>query len=72
MNRCLLLGAIFIVTNLLLWLPWLITDDLKFSLEGGKEVFSRIFPVRRGIFEDKVAIIQVDLASSSKNKNHEE
>ena len=55
MNRCLLLAATFIITNLVLWLPWLITDDIKFSLEGGKEVFNRIFPVRRGIFEDKVA-----------------
>lgn len=55
MNRCLFLGVIFTVTNFLLWLPWLITDDLKFSLEGAKEVFNRIFPVRRGIFEDKVA-----------------
>lgn len=50
-----MLGAAFIITNLVLWLPWLITDDLKFSLVGAQEVFNRIFPVRRGIFENKVA-----------------
>ncbi len=53
--RCIGLGIVFVLSNAIIWAPWLITPDFKFSLENATTVFKRIFPVRRGIFEDKVA-----------------
>jgi alpha-1,3-glucosyltransferase len=46
--RLLLLLAIFIMVNALLWYPWL-------SKDGMSGLMGRIFPIRRGLFEDKVA-----------------
>ena len=43
-----LYGIITIITNVIIYLPWL--KDKKMG-----DVFSRIFPVHRGIYEDKVA-----------------
>jgi alpha-1,3-glucosyltransferase len=47
--RIVILLAIFILTNALLWYPWLS------SKEHFQSVIQRIFPIRRGLFEDKVA-----------------
>uniref|UniRef100_A0AAG5DLR2 Alpha-1,3-glucosyltransferase n=1 Tax=Anopheles atroparvus TaxID=41427 RepID=A0AAG5DLR2_ANOAO len=44
-----LLGVTVIVTFAILWLPWL------GSLESLSQVVHRIFPVARGVFEDKVS-----------------
>ena len=41
-------GLITLITNVVIYLPWLKSKRIN-------DVFSRIFPVRRGIFEDKVA-----------------
>ena len=41
-------GIITLITNVIIYLPWLKAKKIN-------DVFSRIFPVRRGIFEDKVA-----------------
>ena len=41
-------GLITLITNVVIYLPWL-------KSKRTNDVFSRIFPVRRGIFEDKVA-----------------
>jgi len=46
-----------------LWSPWIFKPNedkdatliYKFNLEGMQQILNRIFPVRRGIFEDKVA-----------------
>ena len=43
-----LYGIITIITNVIIYLPWLKAKKLV-------DVFNRIFPVHRGIFEDKVA-----------------
>uniref|UniRef100_A0A7G3AJJ0 Alpha-1,3-glucosyltransferase n=1 Tax=Lutzomyia longipalpis TaxID=7200 RepID=A0A7G3AJJ0_LUTLO len=49
LGRLLRIGVIVIVTFTLLWLPWLRdVDDLK-------QVLVRVFPINRGLFEDKVA-----------------
>lgn len=49
--RIMSLIIIFFGVIALLWLPW-----IKFSgIEGIQQVSARIFPIRRGIFEDKVA-----------------
>lgn len=48
--KVLFYGFITIVTNILIWSPWV------FNGKAG-EVFTRIFPIQRGIFEDKVKII---------------
>lgn len=47
--RIAILGLIVIVSFALLWLPWLR------SIDHFKQVVHRIFPVARGIFEDKVS-----------------
>jgi alpha-1,3-glucosyltransferase len=52
------LGLVFVLTNCVLWAPWLISRNesgLFIDWESAGQVFHRIFPVRRGIFEDKVA-----------------
>ena len=49
-GRILCLLTIFILINGLLWGP-----IAGFSLDGAMDIVYRIFPVRRGIFEDKVA-----------------
>ena len=41
-------GIITLITNVIIYLPWLKAKKMN-------DVFNRIFPVRRGIFEDKVA-----------------
>jgi alpha-1,3-glucosyltransferase len=41
-------GIITLITNVIIYLPWLKAKKIN-------DVFSRIFPVQRGIFEDKVA-----------------
>lgn len=46
--RILILIAIFVLATALIWYPWL-------SQEGAQSVVTRIFPLRRGLFEDKVA-----------------
>ena len=53
-TRCLALGVVFIATNALLWLPWWYVDG-KLNLQTAQQVWNRVFPVRRGIFEDKVS-----------------
>jgi hypothetical protein len=35
----------------ILWLPWI----RESGVAGVEQLFTRIFPIRRGIFEDKVA-----------------
>ena len=52
------LGLVFLLTNLVLWTPWLISRDesgLFLDWDSASQVLQRIFPIRRGIFEDKVA-----------------
>jgi len=46
--RAILLLSVFMIVNALIWYPWL-------SKEGIQSVVTRIFPLRRGLFEDKVA-----------------
>ena len=41
-------GSVALLVNGVIYWPWIKSDKLK-------DVFSRIFPVKRGIFEDKVA-----------------
>ena len=41
-------GIITSITNIIIYLPWLKAQKIQ-------DVFSRIFPVHRGIYEDKVA-----------------
>jgi alpha-1,3-glucosyltransferase len=53
-NRCVILGVVFAATNAIIWQPFLF-PDLKLDLELATKVWNRVFPVRRGIFEDKVA-----------------
>lgn len=53
-NRCMVLGVVFVATNLLIWKPFLFPDN-KLNFELASMVWNRVFPVRRGIFEDKVA-----------------
>ena len=55
-------ALVFVLTFLVLWYPWVLqsltsSPDTKISGGGGgvASVLSRIFPVRRGLFEDKVA-----------------
>ena len=45
------LVVVFVVSNLALWLPLIYHDPYS----GTANIFARIFPIRRGIFEDKVA-----------------
>ena len=51
LSRILFLGLIFILTNAILWYPWIRHSGIA----GIQQIFDRIFPIRRGIFEDKVA-----------------
>ena len=55
-------GIITLITNMIIYLPWLKTEKLK-------DVLSRIFPVHRGIFEDKVATFWCVLNMVYKLKN---
>jgi hypothetical protein len=43
----LLYGFITILTNIIIWSPWIFSGKAN-------EVLTRIFPIQRGIFEDKV------------------
>lgn len=55
--RLAILAVVFALTMALLWLPW-IKESMSngwSSPHGVMSVTSRIFPVRRGLFEDKVA-----------------
>jgi alpha-1,3-glucosyltransferase len=54
LTNCIILGAVFIFTNGILWLPWLGGAEDP-GMATATEVWNRVFPVRRGIFEDKVA-----------------
>ena len=56
-------GIITIITNVIIYLPWLKTNKIN-------DVFSRIFPVRRGIYEDKVATFWCTLNIFYKLNNH--
>ena len=55
-------GIITLITNMIIYLPWLKAQNLK-------DVISRIFPVHRGIFEDKVATFWCVLNMVYKLKN---
>jgi alpha-1,3-glucosyltransferase len=46
-----ILLVVFILSNLIIWYPFIKSD----GIEGISNIFARIFPIRRGIFEDKVA-----------------
>lgn len=46
-----ILGIIVIATFAILWAPWL------HSIESTKQLLHRIFPVARGVFEDKVSTV---------------
>ncbi|XP_049284778.1 probable dolichyl pyrophosphate Man9GlcNAc2 alpha-1,3-glucosyltransferase [Anopheles funestus] len=48
-KRLTLLGATVLLTFIILWLPWLR------SLDAVGQLVHRIFPVARGVFEDKVS-----------------
>jgi len=50
--RVIILILIFVGTLAVLWIPLISSMGLFPSIEA---VFSRIFPIRRGIFEDKVS-----------------
>ncbi|KAG5676419.1 hypothetical protein PVAND_006257 [Polypedilum vanderplanki] len=50
-KRLSLLGIVVVISFLLIWLPWLS------SLESLLQVVHRIFPIYRGVFEDKVSNI---------------
>ena len=50
------------ITNVVIYLPWLQSQKIK-------DVFTRIFPVHRGIFEDKVATFWCVLNMVYKLKN---
>ena len=56
-------GIVTLITNIVIYLPW-----LKAKKMG--DVFSRIFPVRRGIFEDKVATLWCTLNIFFKLNRH--
>jgi alpha-1,3-glucosyltransferase len=47
--RLFTLGVVVMMSFLLIWLPWLS------SVDGLLQVVYRIFPIYRGVFEDKVA-----------------
>uniref|UniRef100_A0A1L8E143 Alpha-1,3-glucosyltransferase n=1 Tax=Nyssomyia neivai TaxID=330878 RepID=A0A1L8E143_9DIPT len=48
-GRLLRIGAVVLITFVVLWLPWLTNiDDMT-------QVVRRVFPIDRGLFEDKVA-----------------
>lgn len=51
-GRILLLLIVFIVALYILWYPLIQAMTLQKAVEA---IFTRIFPIRRGIFEDKVA-----------------
>ena len=56
-------GIITLFTNLIIYLPWLKSNKMN-------DVFLRIFPVRRGIYEDKVATFWCTLNIFYKLNNH--
>jgi alpha-1,3-glucosyltransferase len=56
-------GIITLITNVLIYLPWLKAKKMN-------DVFNRIFPVHRGIFEDKVATFWCTLNIVYKLKQH--
>ena len=58
--RITLLIFVFIAVNLIIWWPWIFERDstsgnLRINYEPALQVIARIFPVKRGIFEGKVA-----------------
>ena len=58
-----LYGIVTLITNIIIYLPWLKSRRIN-------DVLSRIFPVRRGIFEDKVATFWCTLNIFFKLNNH--
>jgi alpha-1,3-glucosyltransferase len=58
-----LYGIVTLITNVIIYLPWLKNNKMN-------DVFSRIFPVRRGIYEDKVATFWCTLNIIYKLNNH--
>ena len=56
-------GIVTLITNVIIYLPWLKSNKMS-------DVFSRIFPVRRGIYEDKVATFWCTLNIFYKLNNH--
>jgi alpha-1,3-glucosyltransferase len=52
LTRIFLLLFVFILTLYILWYPLIHAMSLTKAVEA---IFTRIFPIRRGIFEDKVA-----------------
>jgi alpha-1,3-glucosyltransferase len=58
-----LYGIVTLITNVIIYLPWLKNNKMN-------DVFSRIFPVRRGIYEDKVATFWCTLNIFYKLNNH--
>jgi alpha-1,3-glucosyltransferase len=56
-------GIVTLITNVIIYLPWLKSNKMN-------DVFSRIFPVRRGIYEDKVATFWCTLNIFYKLNNH--
>jgi alpha-1,3-glucosyltransferase len=53
--RCAGLAAVFAITMGVLWYPWVMESLYGNPDKGVSSVLARIFPVRRGLFEDKVA-----------------
>ena len=53
--RCLGLALVFAATIGVLWYPWVRETLLGDPSLGASSVLARIFPLRRGLFEDKVA-----------------
>jgi alpha-1,3-glucosyltransferase len=53
--RVVVLGLVFVLANAILWWPWVQETMFGDPKHGVASVISRIFPVRRGLFEDKVA-----------------
>lgn len=49
MKRLIKLGTVVILTFAVLWIPWL------GSVQSFLQVLHRIFPLARGVFEDKVS-----------------
>jgi len=64
LRRIIVLLVIFVLSNAILWGPWFVSktanldtgvENYKFSVDGTLDILNRVFPIRRGIFEDKVA-----------------
>ena len=50
--RVFMLGVMVVLTFALMLLPWIISDD---PINDVRSVFVRLFPIARGLYEDKVA-----------------